>query len=370
MNQPDPDKLAKLDPALTHYYPDAPVVNEAGWGPAPGILRALLSGEPRDADIDWRGLLGSARNEGIINFVTFRALQAGLTVPGEISLQMRHSLMTGEADKLSGDFELARIFAAADEAGLRLLLIKGEALARTIYPSGACRPSGDFDLLMDTVQLELGEQVMAELGYTPGAFEGVHMFGQRTWQGRDQGRPFVVDLHWDLTNRRFFRNRLSVDTLLDRAQQLPLPDGCAWIPTTRDALLIACVHLAAAKPHMPVDLRWLLDIFLLLDELEQAQFNALVAEARDTGLVDVLANYCGLADRVLGPCRHRGGILELVSRIDPARKRQYQRCCEQRWYDLLEYGRRLPGWKQRSELLRQTLPYVFSRLGRSSDGPV
>lgn len=350
-----------------HYYPGAQLVNAAGWGSAPHVLRALLGGDPEQAHIDWHALLGAKRNEGILNDIAYRARMAGHTLPEDLEQLLKYSLAIGEADKLSGDIELCRIFSAASDAGLDLLLMKGEALARTVYPSGTCRPSGDFDLLMSPAQLALGNEVMTTLGYTAGKFEGLHMFGQRTWSTRSQHqqRPYVVDLHWDLSNRRYFRNRISFETLYSAALEVPVPGGAIRVPSTAHALLIACIHLAAAEPDMPVDLRWLLDIRLLLNLLEDTEFEGLLQEARQSGLRDAMIHYCKLADTVLGPCRHRQTVIALASQIDAAERLKYRRSCEQRWYDLVEYGSRLEGWKLKTALVAEAIPYVLRRLGRS-----
>lgn len=350
---------------LNHYYPDAPVINASGWRTAPAALQALMGDAPGSADIDWLELLQAERNEGVLNFIGYLARQAGHSLADDVQRAVRRSLLAGAADKLAGDLELVRVFNAAQGAGLQLLLIKGEALARTLYPSQACRPSGDFDMLINPSQLALGEQIMLELGYTPGSFEGLHMFGQRTWQLRHAGqnRAFVVDLHWDLSNRRYFRNRLSFETIYGAAGDIAVNNGSIRVPAPQHALLIACVHLAAAEPDMPVDLRWLLDIRLLLDALDDGEFLKLVDEANAGGLIDVIAHYGAMADQVLGPCRHRDRIAALARDIDRTARRRYQRSCTQRWYDFIEYGARLDSWRKRMALAGQAAAYTLRRLG-------
>ena len=126
-------------------------------------------------------------------------------------------------------------------------------------------------------------------------------------------------------------------------------------------LLIACVHLGAGNPTVPLRLHWLLDIRLLLDAIPEDEFGLLVHEAQCWKLADVLIFYCSMADWVLGPCRHREIIQQLAGNISNTRRWVFRWSCDNRLFDLLEYGMRLPGFSERRAFLSEILARWKSR---------
>ncbi len=132
-------------------------------------------------------------------------------------------------------------------------------------------------------------------------------------------------------------------------------------PSHPHALLIACVHLAAASPGSPLQLKWLLDIRLLLDELSSSQWNHLVEQAREWKLLDVLAFYCSMARKALGGSRHAEHIEMIAAQRSPMKGRIYRWTLDHRWFDLLEYAIRLPGFSERRKFFTQIVSYQKHR---------
>jgi hypothetical protein len=61
--------------------------------------------------------------------------------------------------------ELEVVLAALTEAGLLTILLKGAALAYTLYPDPALRPMSDLDLLIHPQDLKQAVQVIQSMGY-------------------------------------------------------------------------------------------------------------------------------------------------------------------------------------------------------------
>ena len=97
---------------------------------------------------------------------------------------------------------------ALEQAGIRSILLKGQAFARLLYPGARSRDYTDVDLLVDPAQLHRAEEVMVELEfrrYDPeaavrntdasvGRAVGVQGASHATPWLRDRD-SFVVDLH-------------------------------------------------------------------------------------------------------------------------------------------------------------------------------
>jgi len=57
------------------------------------------------------------------------------------------------------------IVAAFEEEGVRILALKGFALARMVYPDPATRPGADLDLLALPEQMPLARTILENIGY-------------------------------------------------------------------------------------------------------------------------------------------------------------------------------------------------------------
>jgi hypothetical protein len=347
-------------PPDSHYYPGAPVVNAPAWGTAAKFLTQLLNDPGVAQTYDWEELPELLQAEGVLRYAAHQLLTRGSELPDPVEERFRQELRWGEAEKLSDDLELARIFEAAADRKLPAVLIKGEALARTLYPAPACRSTGDYDLLIRPRDLPAFQDLMGGLGYRTRHFFGQHIFAEQDWYCPPEvrGRRYLVDLHWDITNRRFFRQRADLGKVLQDSVMLPLESGQCRIPSHAHSLLIACVHLGAAPIRDPVQLRWLLDIRLLLECMSKPEVEGLVREAQRWRLAGVVVVYCALAHAVLGPIRHTEYIAHLQRQVSHRRRNVYRWTCDRRWFDLLHYGARLRGVRQRLEFLREVLAYM------------
>lgn len=349
-------------PPLQRYHPGARSLDVPGCADLAEALRALLAGQ---ADVPvGKSVVAQAAAHGLREFIAWHAQSGGaIRLEHDVS---RESLMAdlrrASTAKLAGDGELQRLFDAARGQGIGLLLIKGEALARQLYPDPACRPTADFDLWVEPARLREMRGLLGRLNYTSWrGFHGAHIFAQQFFvrEPESSGVRFQLDLHWDLCNRRYFRRRLPWFAVAGEAEVVPLNPGSVSAPALPHALLVACVHLAAADPDEPLSLKWLLDIRLLLDRLSENEVAQVCKEAADWGLLGPLAVYAPMAEAVLGDSVH-AEMLAGLPRPGPAERADYLRSCERRVYDLVEYGRRLP-WVERFRLLGEVLRYGVRR---------
>jgi len=81
---------------------------------------------------------------------------------------------------LACEAELERLALSAKQRGVRFLAFKGHSVARTLYPHPACRPTSDFDLLIDPRQVAEVRQWLAAADYAPtDPFAGTIWLGGR-----------------------------------------------------------------------------------------------------------------------------------------------------------------------------------------------
>lgn len=288
--------------------------------------------------------LAEADHEGVLPWLAWRLREAG-QAPSE---ELRQALRRWGLMHLDSESELARLAQSAAARGLRLLAFKGHSVARTLYPDPACRPTSDFDLLIDPAQVALGRQWIAELGYAPlQPFVGTLWLGAQSWaspgmeEATDRAR-FHVDLHWDYSNRMYFRHRLEFAAIWSASHEVPCGGGVLRVPCPVDDLILACVHLAAFAPGLHVRLNWLLDIYLLMARLATEDIGRLLQRAGAARALEACLAYGERAAQLGEAERLQPVLLALRGAASPRRQRAYQRTLRWRAWDLACYWARLP----------------------------
>jgi len=317
----------------------------------------------------------AAEAEGVLPWLAYRLHEAGVLSalsPAEQEA-LRHAMRQCSLVHLDSEAELERLANSAAQRGLRLLAFKGHSVARTLYPHPACRPTSDFDLLIDPVQVALGRQWISELGYSPlQPFVGTLWLGAQSWASRGaadaaahghvnspfgthrHGR-FHSDLHWDYSNRMYFRHRLGFAAIWAAARELPCGSAVLHLPCPVDDLILACVHLAAFDRGLHVRLIWLVDIYLLMARLNAQDIGQLLQRAAAAHALEACLA-CGEWAAQLGDAQKLQAVLQaLRGTASPRRQRAYHRTLRWRAWDLACYwGRLEDGGKLRlfSDMLR------------------
>ena len=251
---------------------------------------------------------------------------------------------------------LRGVLRALTAAGLRALLIKGAALAYTAYPAPWLRPRVDIDLLVHPGDLDASDAVLRAEGWTRDAEPDHHLAAaQRHYRMPIPGQPGQVehlDLHWRPVNPPAFATLPPFDAWWDRAVPLPALDPAARTAAPDDALLLACVHLAAHH-GAAIDLLWLLDVHRVAVQLtaeERARFAATAARA---GLRTVCARVLGMTVECYPDPRSARLLSSL--RSEDARERTALFSRSVRPVRALAADLAALGWRDRVRLLREHL---------------
>ncbi|TIX48969.1 nucleotidyltransferase family protein [Alteraurantiacibacter aquimixticola] len=183
-----------------------------------------------------------------------------------------------------------------DEQGIPALVMKGTALAYSVYDRPATRRRGDTDLLVARSDLRKARQVMAAAGLE--RISDAH-FGQEVWV-RDTGIGFVhaIDLHWEVIGSPSLRRLIGHDECF--AHAIPL-ERLAGHARTLDPVLqllrgainreLHIVHgyIAGAQRHHEGDrLIWRMDTHLLAPSLTEGQWRELGRLACERGLAGAI----------------------------------------------------------------------------------
>jgi len=175
--------------------------------------------------------------------------------------------------------ELKRVLSALHAAEIEPLLLKGAAIACSHYPMPHLRTRIDTDVLVSGRAVAV-QRVLESLGYQRQLrLPGRHVLRQDLYLRRDAlGFTHHLDVHWAITNRPAFADCLEYPELRSRAAPLTDLHPQALGLAASDALLHACLHRIAHHQDDP-NLLWLFDIHLLVQAMDESEFDDFVARA-------------------------------------------------------------------------------------------
>ncbi len=223
--------------------------------------------------VDWEDLLASARRHHLLPLLHHRLqeLDAGL-VPPPVQAHLESAYYTNllRNDRLLG--ELRRVVETLQEKGIEAIVLKGGALAETVYANPALRPMRDLDILIHRRDIALARPLLEEMGYHPPEtiparlqdFWWHHGGGLEFSQDSEEGRSTLLDLHWHIVTSEWYRraSAIDVETMWSAARPLALGDTSTWQLSPEDTLIHLCLHPGIqhgyACPLIPyVDMDWL-----------------------------------------------------------------------------------------------------------------
>lgn len=241
-------------------------------------IRALLA-----HPLDWAKLSWLAETERATPVLWRRLLALG-SLPEEAQPLHRMAMV---AEFRMSHLE-SRLLSALDTlaaAGTEAVLLKGAALALTVYGSFVARPMSDVDLLIAREKATRARDALLASGWTAGASDLAPEF----YTGHHHLPPLVdaqgtgtsVELHTSL----FFEGHpfnFSSDDVRRRAERVQVRGRELLVPSVHDQLLHLCLHFAWS--HMMATGAWRafrdLDALLHTKRIQWREFTQLAQDAR------------------------------------------------------------------------------------------
>ncbi|HSN74435.1 MAG TPA: nucleotidyltransferase family protein [Anaerolineae bacterium] len=186
--------------------------------------------------------------------------------------------------------ELMRVLRILRAAGVPAIVLKGAALADTIYPSIASRPMNDIDLLIRPAHRDRARAALEAAGF-PFLPEPRQRFSPFDTEFTGEmkfrrGERHSVDLHWELTPLEWLRRLAALDdeALWQEARPFEIGGVQAYQLSARDTLLHLCLHLSV---HGYRHENGFQDIQRLLEHEQPFLWERFVARARQFRLTAI-----------------------------------------------------------------------------------
>ena len=156
---------------------------------------------------------------------------------------------------------LAALLRGGAEARIDLLVLKGAALAETVYPRSSLRRFGDMDVLVRRADAARARTLLESLGYVGDPLQWEDLIRGRDCQtnffNHTERGSVVVELHTELINNDLFFGQFYIDGagLWDRARWVNLAGTEARVLGPEDQIFHLCLHLAGHSLAAPQSLR-------------------------------------------------------------------------------------------------------------------
>lgn len=216
---------------------------------------------------DWQGLTNEAERQRMAPLLYLNLRTCGAKVPATArdqlaALALRHRLACGARTRALGE-----ILQACAAQGVKLVLLKGAALAYLVYPQPELRPMRDVDVLVAPEQAERLKEIVRRLGF--------HAVSEPEFMASDKHFPamareiggfhFSLEIHTQLFDSLWRSQPASTAVLLERARPFELNGQPAWSLALEDML----GHL---YQHMVIEeIRWIgvADLLGLADRYQE-----------------------------------------------------------------------------------------------------
>ena len=147
------------------------------------------------------------------------------------------------ADALLRGHVLLQIADAMKREHITTLLVKGAALALTVYPDAAARRMSDIDVLVEEADQERAVRALEKLGWLVARTETRQlssvMLGETMVQARIGAMTFTVEVHASLD--KVVRRPIAFADLVGRASDAPGLLGLS-VPSREDHTLLVALH--------------------------------------------------------------------------------------------------------------------------------
>ena len=326
----------------------------------PADLRTALARQLRGEAVPWESWgrssaeLLEACNEEDLTGLVCHAARGPLSTdwPGEVRRLFDRAAAALAAEELLRQRELKQVLNVLAPLGIHPILLKGTALAYSIYPSPDQRPRKDTDMLIRHEEVDRLRPALRQAGYVEPVYcDGELLFCQFEMQKLDQfGFCHALDFHWKISTQALFANLLSYDEMSAVATPLPSLGPHARGPGLLHSLLLACVH--PVMHHRGVErLLWVYDVHLLASRLPAADWDPFVRLARGRRVSAICHTQLLLARNRFGT-RVPQEVLEALGSGSGDEPSVAYLATGRRWHD--EVGsnlRALRTWRERLQLL-------------------
>jgi len=333
------------------------------WSAVESFLLRVIRGDASwPADVAISAVLEDAAYHGVLPLVfqSAHGTPSWAGWPESLRVALRNCVQQCAAIELAHRREVTGVLDALAARGIDAVVLKGAALAHTLYPEPWLRPRSDTDLLIRAAQRRAVFELLEQQGYCRAESAGGDLASAEASFSK-AGSLLPLDVHWRISNSPLLSPMAEFQELHARALPVPPLGPHARGPGAVDAVLLATAHRAAhhqvpfytgARARCGDRLIWLYDLHLLVPALTPAQLGELAQRAARHRLAGLCLDALQAAHEAFGtalPTTLADDLAHAASRPEPSMAflRGGRRGL------LLAELRALPRWRERWRWLRE-----------------
>lgn len=220
---------------------------------------------------------------------------------------------------------LEQLAVALQEAGVTAVLLKGAALALTVYPQRAQRTMSDIDLWVPEAQMAAAVTAVTGIGFAIYGKEDRPPNLQKLSRGeiqlyRTDWAQGLVELHWSPFPGWWLRRtaRPDVDATWERKQPLPEAGVFFFQLAAPDALIQIGLHLAINHQFSMKAIQGMLDVALTA-QVRGVDWQVVAERAKEWRVATAVYTVLSLLDELVGVA----GMEEALQGLRPSRLRRW-----------------------------------------------
>lgn len=222
-------------------------------------------------DLDWEYVATASCAHGIAPLIYHSLQRSGGTtlLPSGAAETLRTSYYGNAARNYLLYDELRKVLKAFRDEGIGVIVLKGAALAETVYPNRTLRPMSDIDLLVRKENLSNVEAKLIGMGYVlEKRIETKEYYIEHHYHWVFTKRSATsIEIHWHI-QRPTSPFRIDIDGLWQRAQWTKIAAAEALVLSPEDLLLHLCQHMH--KHNLIGGIRPLCDIAHVVEHYNNA----------------------------------------------------------------------------------------------------
>lgn len=265
---------------------------------AAGFIRAAFPfdiGAPAETTTsitDWVSVIAAAEANGVAPLLYAAIKKSGREddLLAECIERLRIAYLRSDTANWQALQILQSLLADFDRAAIPVVVLKGGALATTLYPEPALRPMIDLDLLIPRAQIKKADSLLLEQGFvSPVEMStgfGLELMNYRAY---DRGgiNPGHIELHWHLFKSPYYCRRVPIQWFWDRTTEITINGERTQVLTQPAQFLHLASHFALH--HLADGLIWSYDLALLMaHQAEPVDWDVILNAAERFGLVTSL----------------------------------------------------------------------------------
>ena len=195
------------------------------------------------ANLDWTQLASVSYAQGIAPLVYHSLVESDAIdlVPVAVAQKLRSSYYANAARNSLLYAELKELLLALRREKIDVVILKGAALAETVYPGRALRPMSDIDLLVSRERLANVESKLLTMGYGVDASTREHHRQQHYHLAFTKAAAPSIELHWHI-QRPSGPFRIDIENLWARSRKTRIAGVDALVFSSEDLVLHLCQH--------------------------------------------------------------------------------------------------------------------------------